>query len=81
MSPKKGSEKAESKGDSKKKDAGKKGKKGGNGYINYLNSIREDLKAKHPDWKVTDITKEGGKQWKALSDAEKAAWKEKPSKK
>jgi hypothetical protein len=44
---------------------------GANGYMLFLREIRPKLKKEHPDWKVTEIAKEGGKMWNALPDEEK----------
>jgi hypothetical protein len=66
---------------SSKGKSGSKGKKcGDNGYITFLSELRPELKEEHPDWKVTEISKEGGKRWKALSDKEKQKYKDLASK-
>jgi hypothetical protein len=55
---------------------GKKGKKGGaNCFMKFMSEMREKIKVEHPDWKARDVSKEGGKRWKALSDEEKSAYK------
>lgn len=41
----------------------------------YLNSVREDIKAKNPGIKVTEIVQKGGEMWKELKD--KSKWEEK----
>jgi hypothetical protein len=42
-----------------------------NPYITFSNKHRPILKKKHPDWKVTDISKELGKMWRNLSESQK----------
>lgn len=41
----------------------------------YLNSVREDIKAKYPGLKVTEVVQKGGEMWKDLKD--KTRWEEK----
>lgn len=41
----------------------------------YLNSMREEIKSKNPDIKVTEIAKKGGEMWKELKD--KSKWEKK----
>jgi len=43
-----------------------------NAYFYYVREKREGYKAKHPDTKVTEITKALGAKWKEMSEAEKA---------
>lgn len=43
-------------------------------YFLYTNDRRADLKAEHPDWKVSDIAKHLGAEWKNLTDAQKAPY-------
>jgi len=37
---------------------------------------RSGIKAEHPEWRVTDISKELGRRWKDLSDDDKAPFTE-----
>lgn len=41
----------------------------------YLNSVREEIKAKYPGLKVTEVVQKGGEMWKELKD--KSKWEEK----
>jgi hypothetical protein len=43
--------------------------------MKFMSETRGKIKADHPDWKVGDVSKEGGKRWKALSEEEKSAYK------
>ena len=44
------------------------------GYIFYCMDKRGEIKEAHPDMKATEITKELGKQWKALSNKKMAKY-------
>lgn len=41
-------------------------------YFLYANTRRAAVKEEHPEWKVSDIAKHLGAEWKNLSDAQKA---------
>jgi len=43
-----------------------------NAYFYYVREKREEYKSKHPDLKVTEITRALGGKWKEMSEAEKA---------
>jgi hypothetical protein len=58
-----------------KAKSGEKKARGG-GFMIYLSEIRAKLKEEHPVWKPTEISKEGGKRWKALSEKEKQKYKD-----
>eukprot|EP00808_Paulinella_micropora_P032098 g21751.t1 len=70
-------------GGSKKSGKGKKsgtkkdgGPKTPNPYMNFAKFIRPTIMEESPDMKMTDVSKEIGKRWNALSDKEKAKYKE-----
>jgi hypothetical protein len=44
--------------------------------MTFLNEIKPLLEEEHPNWEVTEVVKERGKRWKALSDKEKTKFKE-----
>ncbi|XP_045462415.1 mobility group protein 1A-like [Harmonia axyridis] len=44
-------------------------------FMLWLNEIRNKIKSKNPDMKVTEIAKEGGRQWRELKD--KSKWETK----
>ena len=55
----------------KKKDVEKdknRPKKPMSAFMLYMNAIREDVKRKYPDLKVTEIAKKVGEMWKELTD-------------
>jgi hypothetical protein len=43
-------------------------KKGGGGFMTFMNEIRPKIKEEYPDMKPMEISKEGGKEWRALSE-------------
>jgi hypothetical protein len=43
-------------------------------YAAFMAEARPKIKAEHPKWKAQQVSKEGGRQWKALSEAEKSAY-------
>jgi len=49
-------------------------RKSNSGYQLFSNSIREAIKKAHPDIKNTELFKENGRQWRALTPAERAQW-------
>ena len=49
-------------------------KKATNPWMAYLNANRNKLREKHPEVKMTDITKMASVAYKALSDADRAEW-------
>lgn len=48
-----------------------------NPYNLFCSEMRAKVKSEKPDIKPNEMMKELGAKWKALSDTEKAAWKEK----
>lgn len=60
---------------SKKDKDENKPKRPASAYMLYLNSVREEIKAKYPGLKVTEIVQKGGEMWKELKD--KTKWEEK----
>jgi len=40
-------------------------------FFRFSGEYRAEIKAKHPDWKAPDISKELGRRWKAMSDDQK----------
>lgn len=48
-----------------------------NNYMKFANAHREQVRAENPDMSMTEVSKELGKMWKALSDGQKASWKKK----
>jgi hypothetical protein len=60
---------------------GKSGRKRASPYFLFQGEKREEVAAKNPDLRVTEIAKEIGKMWKALSDSEKQRYKDKAAKK
>lgn len=55
----------------KAKSGESKGAKGGNKWLNYLKSYREKNATKNSKKQQSEILKEAGRLWKAMSDAEK----------
>ncbi|KAK9877015.1 hypothetical protein WA026_016042 [Henosepilachna vigintioctopunctata] len=49
-------------------------------FMLWLNESRSKIKAKNPDMKVTEIAKEGGRQWRELEDKSKWETKAKDAK-
>merc|ERR1719204_1133324 len=46
-------------------------------YFMYSATVREELKKSDPTMKVTQVAKEAGARWRALSTEEKKPWQEK----
>jgi hypothetical protein len=61
------------------KKSGKRSKKGRkpSAFFFFSSKKRAEVRSAHPDWKVTEIATDLGKQWRGLSDAEKQAWQSK----
>ncbi len=77
-SPSKKSKKAdEAPAKSKKAKAAKTGgkKRAPTPFFVFSAEKRPEVKAAHPDWKVTQVASELGKMWGKLSDEEKASYK------
>lgn len=55
-------------------------KKALSAYMFFCADRREKIKADNPDFKVTEITSELGKQWGTLSEADKKAFYDKAEK-
>ena len=49
------------------------------GYIAFMAEVRPQIKEEHPKWKAQQISREGGKRWRALSEAEKSTYNGKVS--
>ncbi|XP_014232855.1 FACT complex subunit Ssrp1 [Trichogramma pretiosum] len=60
---------------SKKEKDENKPKRPLSAYMIYMNSVRDEIKAKYPDKSMIEITKKGGEMWKELKD--KSKWEEK----
>ncbi|XP_058803231.1 FACT complex subunit Ssrp1 [Phymastichus coffea] len=56
---------------SKKEKDENKPKRGQTAYMYFLNSVREEIKAKNPGIKVTEVSQKGGEMWKELKDKSK----------
>jgi len=46
-------------------------------FMLWSNSNREKTKAEHPDWKLADVSKHFGEQWKLVGAEEKEKWEAK----
>jgi len=44
------------------------------GYFKFMQQERSNIVKQHPKFAVTDVAKEAGKRWRALSAAEKAKY-------
>jgi hypothetical protein len=44
------------------------------GYFKFMQQERSNIVKQHPNFAVTDVAKEAGKRWRALSAAEKAKY-------
>ena len=55
-----------------RKQAGGKKKMGG--YFKFMQEERSNIMKQHPKFAVTEVAKEAGKRWRALSDSEKAKY-------
>jgi hypothetical protein len=55
-----------------RKQGGGKRKMGG--YFKFMQQERSNIMKQHPKFAVTDVAKEAGKRWRALSDSEKAKY-------
>jgi len=51
------------------------GKKPLRGFFLFSQERRPAVREAHPEWKVGDVAKELGRQWRELDDASKDAWK------
>jgi len=51
-----------------------------NAYMLFSQSVRDEIKAENPDFKMGDISKETGARYKAMNDEEKAKWQAKADK-
>lgn len=51
-----------------------KPKRGPTGYILFSNASRDDVRKRMPDATVPEVSKELGKMWGQLTDAQKAEW-------
>ena len=47
-----------------------------NPFMKFANKHRDDVKSKHPNKTIGEIGKELGTMWRALTDAEKAKYKQ-----
>jgi hypothetical protein len=64
------SKKASTKKAKKEKDTNAP-KRGATAYFLWLADNREAIKKGHPEFKVTDVAREGGVRWRALKDKKK----------
>lgn len=47
-----------------------------NAYLHFSHARRDELAAENPSWSVQQVSAELGRQWKALSAAERKPWVE-----
>lgn len=45
------------------------------GYMLFAHENRQRVVSEHPEWKITDIAKKLGEEWKALSEEQKVSFK------
>jgi len=43
-----------------------------NGFMRFMNSVRESIRTANPDFSIYDVSREGGRRWKEMSEEEKA---------